>query len=290
MAFQKQQHVLDKIVVPTDFSPESARAMGLALAIARTRRQVTSVYAIDPFPYRFGPRQSSNRKRKQAFALARERMVRWLHENNFTGCDSRLIEGEPAPAVVKFASMKRAGLILLATSARRHAARFLLGSVAEEVFRQVRCPVVVLGPKANFLMTSKSPCLVFATDLEPHSLSSLPQLSKIASQLQAKILMIRAISRAVRSPRERSQLREETERCFKSVVDQNIRKRTKCIAVAFASPVNAISAFARRVGADAIVMGIRSGADLTRARTHIPWTIAHRIIASAKCPVVTLRG
>lgn len=149
MANQKQQHLLESIVVPTDFSPESAHAMSLALAMATRGGHVTAVHAIDPLPYRFGPRQSSNRKRKQALSLARERMVRWLLENNFSRCDSRLIEGEPAPAVVSFVSMKRADLILLATSARRHAARFLLGSVAEEVFRQVRCPVVVLGAKRS---------------------------------------------------------------------------------------------------------------------------------------------
>jgi nucleotide-binding universal stress UspA family protein len=191
---------------------------------------------------------------------------------------------------VKFASSKAVSLILLGTSGRRHAARFLLGSVAEEVFRQVSCPVVVLGPKARLLTTAKSILLVFATDLEPHSLATLSQLSKIASRLHAKVSVIRCVSRGVRSTQERTELRKETERAFRAVANRSICARTQNINLVFAPPVKAITTFASRVGADAVVMGIRSGAGLTRATTHIPWTIAHRVIASAKCPVITLRG
>jgi nucleotide-binding universal stress UspA family protein len=48
--------------------------------------------------------------------------------------------------------------------------------------------------------------------------------------------------------------------------------------------------FAKRLKADAIVMGIRSGSELTRAAAHIPWALAHRVIADARWPVLTIRG
>jgi nucleotide-binding universal stress UspA family protein len=58
----------------------------------------------------------------------------------------------------------------------------------------------------------------------------------------------------------------------------------------FSTPAKGILNVANRLHADAIVMGIRSGGELSRAATHIPWTLAHRVIAEAKCPVITIRG
>jgi nucleotide-binding universal stress UspA family protein len=83
MVPRKKPKALDQIVVPTDFSPEATRAMSFALAIARGRTRVTAVHAIDPFPYRFGPQAASNLKRKQAWALARERMVHLAARRSF---------------------------------------------------------------------------------------------------------------------------------------------------------------------------------------------------------------
>jgi len=290
MAPRKALHVLDEIVVPTDFSPRSTRAMTYALALASRRERVTAVHAIDPLPYRFGPRESSNSIRKQTWALAQERMVRWLLEGKFSAYNSLVIEGEAAPAIVKYAAAKRPGLIVLATSARRHAARFLLGSVAEEIFREVSCPVIVLGPKVRSIKKGPPTCLLFATELEPHSIAALPQLSQMSRKLHAEVSVLRAVPGGRKSARERDRLQVETQNGFEAAADRNIRNRTKNVTVAFAPPVKAIVAAATKLGVDAIVMGVRSGGELPRATTHIPWTIAHRVIAEAKCPVMTIRG
>ena len=74
-------------------------------------------------------------------------MSRWLKANKFSGCASRVIEGEAGPAVARFLDQQRIDLTVLGTSARSHAARLLLGSVAEEIFRKANCLVLVLGPK-----------------------------------------------------------------------------------------------------------------------------------------------
>jgi nucleotide-binding universal stress UspA family protein len=179
---------------------------------------------------------------------------------------------------------------VLATSARRRAARLLLGSVAEEIFRGVNCPVVVLGPKAHLFKRRRVSRLVFATDLEPHSLAAVPQLSKITKRFPSDVSVIRAVHPDIKSRTERSRIRRETRLKVETASDFRLRKNIKQIRVEFDHPVRAITAFANARKADAIVMGIRSGGDLGRAATHIPWTLAHRVIAKAKCPVMTIRG
>lgn len=220
-----------EIVVPTDCSSGSTRALEFALALAGHGSRVTAVHAVDTLPYRF----------------------------------------------------------VLATSTRGPAARLLLGSVAEEVFRMVNCPVFVLGTKAAAAKNRKPSRLVFATDLEPHSLAALSQLSGITDRLGASVSVIRAVHPDITSRRERNRIRNETKQKVDAAADSALRKRIRKIHVEFAHPVKAIVGFANRLKADAIVMGIRSGGELTRASTHIPWALAHRVIAQAPCPVLTIR-
>jgi len=290
MAIRKHTHRVYKIVVPTDFSSGSARAMTFALALAGHGGRVTAVHAVDPLLHRFGPQESSRLKRQRAWALAEESMARWLQAGKFSVCDSIVIEGEPAPAIVRFAVAKGADFVVLATSARRHAARIMLGSIAEEIFREVNCPVVVLGPKARLRKRRKVTRLAFATDLGPVSLAALSQLSKIRNRFHSHVSVIRAVHPDIKSRTERIRIRNHTRLKVEAATDFDLRKHIKQIHVEFDHPVNAITRFANAGKADAIVMGIRSGGAWHRATTHIPWALAHRVIAEAKCPVITIRG
>src|SRR5262249_36259866 len=139
-----------EVVVLTDFSPTSTRAMAFAMTLARPGTRVTAVHALDPFSYKFGPQELSNLRRQQAWASAHDSMADWMRQGKFCKAQMAVIEGEPALAVAEFACTNRADLVVLGTSDRRHGARLLLGSVAEEIFREIKCPVVVLGPKARF--------------------------------------------------------------------------------------------------------------------------------------------
>ena len=279
-----------EIVVPTDCSSASVRAMKFALALAGRGSRVTAVHAVDSLQYRFGPRRLSNVRKQKVWALAQESISRWLQEGELAGCDTIVVEGEAAPAITAFAAAKGADLVVLATSARRPAARLLLGSVAEEVFRMVNCPVFVLGPKAAPAKKRKPSRLVFATDLEPHSLAALSQLSDIGDRLGAGISVIRAVHPDITSRTERKRIRKETIQKVEAAADSALRKRIRKIHVDFEHPVKAIVGFANRLRADAIVMGIRSSSELTRAATHIPWALAHRVINEAACPVLTIRA
>ncbi len=279
-----------QVVVPTDFSPGSTRAMTFAQALAGRGMRLTAVHAVDPFQYRFGPQESSNLRRQRVWASAHDSMARWLQEGRFCDASAAVIEGEAAPAIAEFVASKGADLVVIGTSGRRDVNRLLLGSVAEEMFRDLKCPVVVVGPRARWLKKRKAARLVFATDLEPHSLAALSELKKLRSTFHSSVAVIRAVPHVSKLPGERNRLRNDTRERFKAVADRNLMKHTKRVDVAFAPPIKAITNFANRLHANAIVMGIRSGGELSRAVTHIPWTLAHRVIAEAKCPVITIRG
>jgi nucleotide-binding universal stress UspA family protein len=279
-----------KIAVPTDFFPSSTSAMAHALALAKTdKSRVVAVYAVDPFEYSFGPSDLRYLKKQEVWARAHEAMSQWLKANKFSDCATSLIEGEAGPAIAQFIDQQGIDLTVLGTSARRHAARLLLGSVAEEIFRKASGIVLVLGPR----MRSKRQQLkrlLFATDLEAHSLAALSHLSKLARKFDSTISVIRAVHPDIRSRPERSRIGRETKLKIETAADSTLRKRIKKIQVEFGHPVKVIMAAAKASKADAIVMGIRSGGEWDRATTHIPWALAHRVIADAGCPVLTIRG
>lgn len=280
---------LYQIAVPIDFYPASTSAMKFAESLAKVPgTRVTAVHAIDSLEYSFGRKDLRELKKQQVWALAQESMARWLQEGGFSSRGT-LTEGEAAPAIAQFIAANGTDLIVLSTSARLRAARLALGSVAEEIFRKSACPVFVLGPKVR---ASKRPLtrLVFATDLEPHSLGSLPRLSTFAKKFNCTVSVIRAVDPGIRSRTERIRIRKETQEKIEAAADADLRKRIIQVHVEFGHPLKAIPGFASRVKASAIVMGVRGGGDWDRATTHIPWALAHRIIARAKYPILTIRG
>jgi nucleotide-binding universal stress UspA family protein len=290
-AMTKHRQPLQKVAVPTDFSPGSTSAMAYALALAKADgSKVTAVHAVDPFEYSFGPKDLRYLKRQAAWTQAQEAMSKWLNASKFSGCAPTVIEGEAGPAIAQFIDEEDIDLTILGTSARRRAARLLLGSVAEEIFRKANCLVLVLGPKIRARHRQQLKRLVFATALEPHSLAVLSRLSKFVRQFDSTVSVIRAVHPDIRSRTERARIRMETTSKIEAETDPILRKKIKKIHVAFGHPVKVITAFANKSNADAIVMGIRSGGDWDRATTHTPWAIAHRVIADAKCPILTIRG
>jgi len=282
---------LHKIAVPTDFFPGSTSAMAYALALSKVDgSRVIAVHALDPFEYSFGPKNLQYLKKQEVWTRARRAISQWLKANRFSGCTASVIEGEAGPAIAQFIDHKGIDLAVLGTSARRRAARVLLGSVAEEIFRKANRLVLVLGPRMRHLKRRQLKRLVFATALEPHSLAVLSRLSRLAQKFDSTISVIRAVHPDIRSRTERSRIRRETELKIEAAADSGLRKRIEKIQVEFGHPVKVITGFANRSRADAIVMGIRSGGGWDRATTHIPWALAHRVIAYAKCPVLTIRG
>jgi nucleotide-binding universal stress UspA family protein len=288
---KRARKAIRTIVVPTDFFPGSTSAMAYALALAVTgKSRVVAVHAVDPFEYSFGPRDLRDLKKQEVWARAQEAMTQWLRANKFSGCTSKVIEGEAGPAIATFIDQRGIDLTVLGTSARSHAARLLLGSVAEEIFRKANCLVLVLGPKVKPRRRRQLKHLVFATALEPHSLTVLARLSRLAGHFDSTISVIRAVHPDIRSRSERQRIQRETELKISAAADSVLRKRISKIKVAFGHPLKVIANFVTVNKADAIVMGIRSGGEWDRATTHIPWAFAHRVIADARCPVLTIRG
>ena len=62
--------------------------------------------------------------------------------------EHRLMIGSPATAIVEMAEREKVELIVMPTHGRTGLMRLLMGSVAEEVVRKAKCPVLTVKPAA----------------------------------------------------------------------------------------------------------------------------------------------
>jgi nucleotide-binding universal stress UspA family protein len=102
---------------------------------------------------------------------------------------ARFLVGHPATAITKLATQKnRHFLLVQGTSGRTGIPRALLGSVAEEVIRSARIPVMTVGPQAQKSGPSeRTPILLLATDLTKTSAPAEKWAGNLAKKIGARI-------------------------------------------------------------------------------------------------------
>ncbi len=97
--------------------------------------------------------------------------------------------GSPSQEIIKFINKNSPELVVIGTQGKRGLEKLFLGSVAEEVVRNSRKPVLVLGPKTirdNFKLP-KTPKILLATDLSETSDHAEKYAMKLAKQLKAEV-------------------------------------------------------------------------------------------------------
>lgn len=139
-----------RILHPTDFSRASAPAFRRAVALARACRAPLMVLHVmtppSPFISEGAPPSSytellivarRSAKRRLAAVLARARRERVRARAIFA-------EGLPADGILRAARRGRADLIVMGTHGRTGVSRVFMGSVADRVVRESRCPVLTV--------------------------------------------------------------------------------------------------------------------------------------------------
>lgn len=146
---------ITRILVATDFSPQSEATLNYAKALAGQvgaslhlvhvleDPYATSAYATEVYGYLPPGLKESWQKD------ADKRLAELLPPKERTRLEgtSSVIFGRPATAIVEYAEQEGIDLIVMGTHGRSGVAHLLLGSVAERVVRTSQCPVLtVRGP------------------------------------------------------------------------------------------------------------------------------------------------
>lgn len=141
------------ILIPTDGSPVSAKAVKAGIAIAKQMgAKVTAYYAVEPVPMRlYGEGYVADRqmvaefeRRARATAKKHVEAVERAAAKARVRCDALVeIARTPYEGIIEAARRRRCDLILMASHGYRGLMRLTLGSVTDKVIQLSKVPVLV---------------------------------------------------------------------------------------------------------------------------------------------------
>jgi nucleotide-binding universal stress UspA family protein len=285
---------LTKILVTTDFSPESDRALDYALALARrydARIYLAHVLAPDPFLYAEPAlAEATYEKVRQT---AEQGMADILVSGKLRGVPHEVLleEGQVSPVLAKLIHKHEIDLVVTATHGRGKVNKVLIGSVAEEIFRQADCAVLTVGPRVKDEPAREVELknILFATDFGRGAEKAAAYAFSLAQEHGARLTMLHVIQQATAFTEESvRRQREFNIKNLQRLVPEGAENWCNPVFRAtFGEAVEEITTMARETNTDLIVMGAKSRTSLAG---HVPATIAYSVVTKARCPVLTVRG
>jgi nucleotide-binding universal stress UspA family protein len=278
--------VIRNIAIATDFSPWSDRATQHALFVA----------------HRFGAvLHFLHAVRRSEFSLVPGMMVQ-LDEVAERDCDQMIarlngghcldnieyhcwqMDGEVSEGFGDFVREHNIDLLIVGTRGRSGISKLLLGSVTEEIFHCVCCPVLTIGPwsrpAARQLKLNR---VLFATDLSAESFSAISYVLTAAKTWQTDIDVLHVCSAATSKCRDSMEIFSHTMDCFtRGERDLSVRYHLRPGA-----PSATVLNFARENNEDLIVLGLDRHRSLYDGP---PLSHAYEIIRQSGCPVLNVRS
>jgi nucleotide-binding universal stress UspA family protein len=273
------------ILVPTDFSDVSERALDFAKALAKPANSQLLLVHVDPPVNLITPPEAAWIDDSGIQAMHQEQLDQTGAELGSQGYRATAVSltGPLYDQLLTAIEEYKVDLIVLGTHGRRGLDRLLLGSDAEALLRHARCPVLSVGPSvpalANRAWSIRQ--ILCALTAEPRSTELAGYAEKLAAQVGAELSFFH-----VKNPRD---LREpawtSTEAGVRRSADDGTQPSFLYSRLSHGELGGNIVDFARQSDSDLIVMGVRPASAM---RSHLPPGIAAQVLMDAPCPVMTL--
>ena len=133
-----------KILFPTDFSTSSDVGLSVAASLAKDKGATLIVLHVEEPPIAYGAGELYYGLPEPDHAA----LVKMLHNvkpsDPNVRCEHRMLLGDPAVEIVRAADDENVEMIVMGTHGRTGLTRLLMGSVAEQVVRKAKCPVLTI--------------------------------------------------------------------------------------------------------------------------------------------------
>jgi len=303
----KQSVTFKNILLATDFSEVSRRAVPYAAAIAsRYGSKIYLVHVIPPEARMPIPIEPLPPELDYGRVKAEREMTNFLRGDVLGDIPHEVLleQGPIWDALSALIERDEIDLLVLGTHGRGGLKKVILGSVAEELFRLASCPVLTVGPAvpAEPAGSKEFRRILFATDFGPASLNALQYAISLATENKARLMLLHVVMPVpvldvgpywyAGTDLVEQQKREKARYLgrLKDLIppEANLPFDPEFL-VDFDFTPDAIVKIAADFQADLIVMGVNQAAS-ARASAHLPWATAHAVVCHAKCPVLTVRS
>jgi nucleotide-binding universal stress UspA family protein len=285
---------ISKIMVTTDFSEVSNRALDYAIALARRYdARIYLTHVITPDPFQFAEPQLAQATYEKIRQAAEEGITDILISGKLRGVPHEVLmeEGNVWPYLESLIVRNEIDLVVVGTHGRGKVQKLLIGSVAEEIFRKADCAVLTVGPavKNGIAKEIELNHILFATDFGPGAEKAAAYAFSLAQEHNATLTLLHVIESAAAYTEESvARQRELNVVRMKQLMPPGSEDWCKPeFRATLGAAVEEILIAARESKADLIVMGAKARKSLAG---HAPLTIAYNVVSKATCPVLTVRG
>jgi len=285
---------LDRILVATDFSPISTRALDYAVSLARLyESQIHLAHVVSPDAYPLTAPEVTVRSVDKQLAEARTKTQELLLSNRFQGVpyEVNIETGALWPVLEKMIKRYGIDLVVVGTHGMGAVKKVLIGSGAEQIFRQCQEPVLTVGPAVEdkYPTEREFKNILLATDFGLGAEREAAFAFSLGQEHEATVTLLYVVRHmedysedgmALKREAIRNQLRELVPEQGDVWCQTQLRMRV-------GDPVEEILGAAEETNADLIVMGAKKRANLPG---HVPGTKAYKVVTRSHCPVLTVRS
>jgi nucleotide-binding universal stress UspA family protein len=211
--------------------------------------------------------------------------------------------GEVLDVVKHMVEEQEIDLLVLGTHGRTGLGKLLMGSVAEQIFRQANCPVLTVGPGVPPTekvresrhdrdlrpVQVKFGNILYATDFKPDAVEGSSYAVSLAREFQAHLTLLHVIDDFGENLHDHpGPIDTALAKLEELVSDREGLRYVPEFVAEYGSPAELILKIANEYEADLIILGVRPTSS-SSAVTHFGRSVAHKVVAGANCPVLTIR-
>jgi nucleotide-binding universal stress UspA family protein len=280
-------HSINKILCPIDLSTESSKALGYAIALARTfDAKLYVCYSVE---------SAKSSGTGYIRNLISESISQHAHPLNMASLAWRslILEGNAASSILD-ASIERKIDLIVMHSRRRPYAAALLGSTAESICRVSPCPILVVhSDERDWVEESKGEIAIdnvlVACDYSPYSKLALSYAYSLSKRYEANLHLLNVLPFGLGNmwvPPTDEKKKEAVYRLRNELPSQAYSKCSIQTDVRVGQPYGSILQYVKEADIDLICMGAHgksSGEGLFGSNTD-------RVLREAPCPVLIARS
>lgn len=290
------------ILIPTDFSDTSSAALGHASMIAEHFSAQLTILHVDTvteatreesFPA-LEPEMDETEKAAEREVLQLTGMK--IPQNLSVQRVLRRNE-DPAEEIVRYTRDHPVDLAIVGTHGRSGLSHLIMGSVAEKVIRQARCPVITVRACGAAARVTPYLNILAPVDFSPHSEKALLYAWSLAKLFHAQLNILHIVDIPVHPEHYAVNLNlsgefghelmvrshEELERMIAPYQPSNVKYR---IVVEFGRAYNEIVEYAAAHESDLVVMGTQG---LSGLQKFLLGSTTAKVVRHAPCPVLTVK-
>jgi len=283
-----------KILLPVDFSEQSAAAARQAKALAcHFHSELTLLHVMTPMRYEFSGLELGGPVLAEMYTNCAEQLRKELKDS--LACELKdietrrvVMEGEAAREIVHYTHTHGIGLIVMPTHGYGPFRRLLLGSVAAKVLHDADCPVWT-GAHLEEAPSTESISfrdIVCAVDLGPQSCKALEWAIGMQKEFGGRLTVVHATA----GSQNTGHAEEGRRQLMESIVREDLGRLMQRhgaqaeLLIEQGDPPRVLCETAGALNAGLLVIGRGSAAGVIgRLRTN-----AYAIIRQAPCPVLSV--